>query len=66
MATRTDLLHTEQALRSDITRVEHKFDDSMKELRVEMRDMELRLIRWMVGSVIAGIGLAFTVFKLMS
>ena len=35
-----------------------QFKTGLAELRTEMRDIELRLIKWMVGTVIATAGLS--------
>ena len=51
---RRDLEHTEELLRRDIQLSEER-------LRSEMHQMQAYLVRWMVGTAIAGIGVGAAV-----
>ena len=57
---RADVSRIESSLRAEIARVEHKLeskiDSGLAEVRSEMVRMEMRLIRWIVATMLGGVG----------
>ena len=57
---RAEIARVETGLRAEIGRVENKLerkiDTGLAEVRTEMVRMEMRLIRWMVATMLAGVG----------
>ncbi len=56
----SEIARVETGLRAEIGRVEdrleRKIDTGLAEVRTEMARMEMRLIRWMVATMLAGVG----------
>ena len=52
---RNEVLRVESSLHAEIARVESKFDTGLAEVRMEMARMEMRLIRWTVATMLAGV-----------
>ena len=56
---RADIARVESGLREEIVRVENrlerKIDTGLAEVRTEMARMEMRLIRWTVATMLAGV-----------
>ena len=56
---RADVSRGESSLRAEIARVEHKLeskiDSGLAEVRSEMVRMEMRLIRWIVATMLGGV-----------
>ena len=56
---RADVSRVESSLRAEITRVENKLESKIDtghaEVRTEMARMEMRLIRWTVATMLAGV-----------
>ena len=50
-----DISRVESGLHAEIARVESKFDTGLAEVRMEMARMEMRLIRWTVATMLAGV-----------
>ena len=50
-----DIARVESGLHAEIARVESKFDTGLAEVRMEMARMEMRLIRWTVATMLAGV-----------
>lgn len=57
---RHEVARVESSLRAEIARVEHKLeskiDSGLAEVRSEMVRMEMRLIRWIVATMLGGVG----------
>ena len=57
---RAEIGRVESGLRAEIGRVENKLerkiDTGLAEVRMEMARMEMRLIRWTVATMLAGVG----------
>ena len=56
---RADVSRVESSLRAEIARVENKLESKIDtghaEVRMEMARMEMRLIRWTVATMLAGV-----------
>lgn len=56
---RVDVSRVESSLRAEIARVENKLESKIDtghaEVRMEMARMEMRLIRWTVATMLAGV-----------
>ena len=61
---RRDLQHAEERLRADMKHMEGRFDARVElteeRLRSEMHLLEVRLIRWIVGTLLAAVGVGAT------
>lgn len=59
---RRDLKHTGEQLRSEMQHMQERFDTrveiSEERLRGDMHQLEARLIRWIVGTLLTGMGIA--------
>ena len=57
---RAEIARFESSLRAEIARFEHKLeskiDSGLAEVRSEMVRMEMRLIRWIVATMLGGVG----------
>ena len=56
---------TKDELRASVETLRAENQATAETLRTEMRAMELRIIRWMVGTVFAASGLVLVVVKLL-
>ena len=56
---------TKDELRASVETLRAENQATAETLRTEMRAMELRIIRWMVGTVFAASGLVLAVVKLL-
>ncbi len=77
LATKADLSKVEHtletqigAVQGDIARVEGSLKTQIAQvegsLRAEMHSLETRIIKWMVATMIASVGLAFTIAKFVN
>ena len=66
---RRDLKYTGEQLRSDIQHMDERFEGraelAEQRLRADMHQLEVRLIRWIVGTLLAAVGVGATLATVM-
>ena len=64
LATKQQLADTEAVLRKDLAKIDADLRKDLAELRKEMAQMETRMLRWMMGALIAQGGIIVSLIKL--
>jgi len=65
LATKNDLSELRADLKDSIARSESKTADAITALRVEMKDGNASLLRWVVGTMLAGLGGVVAIMALL-
>ena len=65
LATRQQLADTEAVLRKDLAKIDADLRKDLAELRKEMAQMETRMLRWIMGALIAQGGIIVSLIKLL-
>ena len=65
LATKQQLADTEAVLRKDLAKIDADLRKDLAELRKEMAQMETRMLRWIMGALIAQGGIIVSLIKLL-